>query len=273
MSNPNLNILSKLTLLTLIWVVSSSFTSSGVATDSFIGQVNSVSLDDADISDYQKMMYEKDATRLALRYIAQGGGYDELGAEVPDEVKDELYSALIAVHKSPFSESVLVTQKHRLHTFPNPAVDKFQVNYKNTAKWATPLRLGDNITNSDIINKLSSKYGLKIESHQTWDDDSNLFIVKAKKAINLAPVANDFMEEEGVEVVKLLIPDSDGNDIEATRTSKGWKLDYIVKFEKCFTGCKKSHTWSFEVANISSGSANVNFIEHYGDELPPWMRD
>lgn len=256
------------------WVTFTAFTSTETPDfgGEFLRNIANVRLDDSSLSNYQKKMYEKDATRLALRYISKGGGYEEMGPSVPTEVMNELYSSLIAVHKSPFSESIEVTKKHRLHTFPKPAVDKFQVNYTNTAKWAAPLRLGDNITNSKIINTLCSDYGLVIESHQTWDDKSNIFIVKAKKAINLAPVANDFMEEDGVAFVKLLIPDSDGNDIEAVRTSKGWRLDYIVKFDSCFTGCKKKHIWSFEVANISNGSANVNFIGESGDELPDWMK-
>ncbi|MGK0388988.1 MAG: hypothetical protein ACI94Y_001722 [Maribacter sp.] len=274
MHHPKLNILSKITFVAFLWLASSAFTmkEDNMKNTATARYMASVELDDSGFSPHQKKMYEKDAVRLALRNIVKGGNYKSLGPDVPEEVRDELYNALVAVHKSPFGGSIEVTKKHRLHTYPNPAVDKFQVNYKNTSKWATPLRLGDNITSSKIINELSNKYDLTIDSHQTWDDKSNIFIVKAKTAINLAPIAEKFLKEVGVESVNMLIPSSDGNDIEAIKTIKGWRLDYKVKFDSCFTGCKKSHIWSFEIANIKNGSANVNFIGESGDKLPDWMK-
>lgn len=270
----NLDISFKILALSFFWMASSSFSPERVdeLMSYHISKSVNVTINSEGIPEFKKKMYQKDATRLALRYISKGSGYEELGADVPTEVRNELLSCLYAIHKSPFIESVEVTRTHKLHTFPNPAVDKFQVNYKNTAKWATPLRLGSKTTDSKIINDLCSKYNLLIESHRTWDENSNLFIVKAKTAINIAPIAKEFLKEEGVDFIKLLIPDSDGNDIEAVRTSKGWRLDYMVKFDSCFTGCKKKHVWSFEVVNITSDSANVNFIGESGDELPDWMK-
>lgn len=268
------NISSKILFVAILWLLSSAFTmkEDSLKKTTAVRYVASVALDDSGFSSYQKKMYEKDAVRLGLRNIAKGNNYKSLGPKVHEVVKLELYSALIAIHKSPFGESIEVTRKHRLHTYPNPAVDKFQVNYINTSKWAKPLRLGDIITDSKIINELSDKYDLTIDSHQTWDEKSNIFIVKAKTAINLAPIAEEFLKEIGVESVNMLIPNSDGNDIEAIKTEKGWRLDYKVKFDTCFTGCKKSHIWSFEVTNIESDSADVNFISESGDELPDWMK-
>lgn len=270
----DLNIRAKIVAISILWMVTSSFSSGSLEKfpSNSIGNIANVVLDDSDIPEFKKKMYQKDATRLALRYISKGTNYENLGADVPMEVMTEIYSSLLAVHKSPFAESIDVTKNHRLHTFPDPAVDKFQVNYVNTAKWATPLRLGDKTTDSQIINDLCEKYDLVIESHQAWDKKSNIFIVKAKTAINLAPIAKEFVREEGIDFIKLLIPNSDGNDIEAVRTLKGWRLNYMVKFDSCFTGCKKKHIWSFEVANIKNGSANVNFIGESGDDLPDWMK-
>ncbi len=263
----------KFSILSTICLIASAFAhdTNGIEFSTLRNSIVNVELDDSKLSDYQKMMYEKDATRLALRFISKGMDYEELDADVPTEVMNEIYNSLLAVHRSPFNEALDVTKNHRLHTFPKPAVDKFQVNYNNTAKWATPLILGDNITDSDLINDLCARYGLLIESHERWDDEKNLFIVKAKKSLNIAAIAKKFKTENGVDIVNTLIPDTDGNDIEATRTKKGWKLDYIVKFDSCFTGCKKKHIWSFEIANISSRSANVNFLGEYGDDLPDWM--
>ncbi len=271
MIDRTLHIIYNLGVLTILWLVLASFTSTMEYNRTSVNS-SLVFFDMDNLSDYQKKMYERDATRLALRYVSKGSDFSNLSPRVPMEVKNEILSSLLAVHKSPFNEALEVTRKHKLHTFPNPAVDKFQVNYKNTSTWATPLKLGDNITNSETINKICDDFGLIIESHKIWDDEKNLFIVKAKQTLNMAAIAEQFKSHEGVELVNMLIPDTDGNDILATRTSKGWRLDYMIKFDSCFTGCKKKHVWSFEIANISSGSANVNFLGESGDELPDWMK-
>jgi hypothetical protein len=128
------------------------------------------------------------------------------------------------------------------------------------------------MADSDLINRLCKRYNLRIESHQTWDNERNLFIVKADEVFNMAAITKEFRKEEGVDLVTLPVPGTDGNDIEACRTTKGWRLDYIVKFGSCFSGCKKKHIWGFEISNIGSSSANVNFIGESGDKLPDWMR-
>lgn len=231
-----------------------------------------VRANDKNLSSYLKKMYRKDAGRLALRHISDGSDYKNLGTEMPKEVVTELYTSLIAIHEAPYEESKEVTRKHRLHTFPIPAVDMVQIHYKNTSAWAAPLKLGGNETNNEDITTICTKYNLSIESHQIWDEQTNMFIVKAHTPVNLAAIAQLFKNIDGVQKVILPVPDLDGNDIEARRTSKGWQLNYIVKFDSCLTGCKKQRTWSFEVVNINvHSSANVKFIGITGDDLPDWM--
>ncbi len=226
-----------------------------------------------DVSDNVKRLYEKDATRLALRHISKNGAYASLSPKIPAEVKDELFGSLLAVHTSGSLEATEVTQGHKLHTFPNPPVDKLQVVYSVSASWAKPLRLKDTTTDSDIINSLCQEYGLEIQDPNTWDDDSGMFVLKSGKALNMSSIMKELERVPGIERVDPLIPNMDGNDIEATKTGNGWRLDYIVKFGNCLKGeCAKKHVWSFEISNISSLGANVRFLEESGDELPGWMQ-
>ncbi len=255
----------KLTIIAFAWLLMTAFTSN-------LNRVVNVVIDDSTLTEYQKKMYEKDATRLALRYISKGTDFADLSPQAPQEVTNELYVALLAVYHSPFSEALTVSKTHRLHTFPNPSVDNLQVIYNNQAKWATPLKLGDKKTDNAKINSLCKEFNLKIHSHEIWDDEKNLFMLKADKALNMAAIAKQLETIEEINTIKLLIPSTDGNDIEATKTAKGWKLKYIIKFDSCFTGCKKQHIWTFEILNITANSANVNFIEESGDDLPDWMQ-
>jgi len=221
-----------------------------------------------ELSDYKKNQYQKDATRLALRLQSDNHNFIELKAEAPQDLVKSIYEALVAVHLSDIEIAKEVTRVHKLHTFPVPSVDRFFVVYKRSAAWATPLRLGDNVTDNDRINELSKKYDLVIDNHVDWDDDHNSFNIRAESSLNIAPIAKDFSEIDDVVLVDLLMPDGDGNDISIKQIATGWEINYMVKFESCISGCKKRHVWTFEVSN----GKNVSFKGESGDELPAWMK-
>ena len=221
----------------------------------------------SELTNYQKNQYKKDATRLALRHLAGGKNFETLDAEVPDDLVESIYKSLVAVHQSNLPEAALVTKKHKLHTFPTPTVDRMVVVYKRDAPWATPLRLGDDVTDSDEINKLSEKFNLKIDRHVEWDEEHNSFNMRAEKSINIASVAKDLSTVESITLVDMMEPNGDGNDLELKKLTNGWEISYVIKFDGCITGCKKRHSWTFEVINNE-----VKFIGESGDELPKWMR-
>lgn len=219
------------------------------------------------LSNHQKNQYKKDATRLALRQLVGVNSFENLDAEVPKEMVESIYSSLIAIHTSGLPEAQIVTAHHKLHTFPTPTVDRLVVIYKRDATWATPLRLGDDVTDNDKINELSEKFKLKIDRHVEWDEEHFSFNMRAEESINIAPLAKDLSTVESVTLVDLMEPNGDGNDIEIKKLQNGWEINYIIKFDGCISGCKKRHTWTFEVVD-----KKVNFKGESGDELPKWMR-
>ncbi len=243
--------------------------------DNFVGEkVVSVKLDENKISAHIQYKYKKDASRLSLRHIAKGAEFKELAPSVPSEVMDEIYESLVALHLSGISETKTVLKEHKIETYPFPVVDKFQVKYNNTVKWAKPLRLGDDMTDNGRINNMLEEYGLRIDLHQKWDDSNNLFHVKANDFINIAAIADSFQKVEGVKDVIINVPGADGNDIEATRIQNGWRFDFIIKWgQKCMlpVGCENHHVWSFEVKNTKTGTALVKFLEESGADIPDWM--
>ncbi len=220
-----------------------------------------------ELTQSKKTKYRKDATRLALRLLTNNSNYLNAKAEVPNDVVESIYQALVSIHMSDSEPARSVTQIHKLHTFPIPTVDNFLVVYRRDANWAKPLRLGDTRTDSDQINDLIDQYGLKIDNNVEWDEDHYSFNVRATESLNLAPIANDFKNIDGIKQVDLLTPNGDGNDIEVREVNDGWEVNYIIKFDSCFTGCKKQHIWKFFV----NESGEVAFLEECGDTLPVWM--
>ncbi len=256
----------RLLLLAMVCFLSLAGSSSMLAfgNDNNGGDPNSTA---PSLSNHKKNKYKKDATRLALRQLANGNGFENLDAEVPKEMVESIYSSLIAIHTSDLPEAKVVTTQHKLHTFPTPTVDRLVVIYKRDATWATPLRLGDDVTDNDKINELSEKFKLKIDRHVEWDEEHFSFNMRAEESINIAPLAKDLSTVESVTLVDMMEPNGDGNDIEIEKLPNGWEINYVIKFDGCISGCKKRHTWSFEVIN-----GKVSFKGESGDELPKWMK-
>ncbi len=225
--------------------------------------------DAAPISKYVQKKYYKDAVRLTLRLNAENKNFHALDAEVSEGTVESIYSSLMAIYESNVNGAEEVTKLHKVHTFPTPSVDRFFLVYEKKASWAKPLRMGDNKTGSDKINKLLEKYGLVIDRNSEWDEEHNSLHVRATEPLNIAPLANDFKKIDGVVLVDLLQPDGDGNDIEIKSTGNGWQIDFVLKFDSCIDGCKQRHFWSFEVNN----DGDVIFLGEFGDELPEWMRE
>ena len=220
------------------------------------------------LSNYKKTKYKKDATRLALRLLSENSDFSNMDAQVPTEMVNSIYNALVAVHQSEIQAAKTVTRIHKLHTFPSPSVDRFLVIYEREAQWAVPLRLGDDITDNEKINSLSEKYNLRIDSHVEWDDDHNSFNIRAKESMNISSVAEAFSTIENVTLVDTMEPNGDGNDIAIKEIGNGWEINYMIKFDNCISGCQKKRVWTFEVTN----NGKVNFKGESGDELPAWMR-
>jgi len=220
------------------------------------------------LSEHLQKKYQKDATRLALRLISQDKEYHKLDVEVPDHAVQPIFNALISIHNSDLKAAKTVTRIHKLHTFPVPSVDHFFVVYKRSAKWAIPLRMGDNTTDSEEINQLLQHYGLVIDKHVEWDEEKNSFHVKATKSLNIAAIAKEFSAIEGVVLVDLLMPAGDGNDIEVKQLEDVLEVNYLIKFGSCISGCKNQRVWTFRVDRQNK----VSFVGESGDELPVWMK-
>ncbi|MEL6635208.1 MAG: hypothetical protein AAFW73_13040 [Bacteroidota bacterium] len=223
----------------------------------------------APISKYVQKKYYKDAVRLALRLNAENKNFHALDVDASEGLVESIYSSLLAIHESKVTGAEEVTKLHKVHTFPTPSVDRFFIVYEKKASWAKPLRMGDNKTGSEKINKLLEKYGLVIDRNSEWDEEHNSIHVRATEPLNIAPLANDFKKIDGVVLVDLLQPDGDGNDIEIKSTGDGWQIDFVLKFGSCIDGCNQRHFWSFEVNN----DGDVIFLGEFGDELPEWMRE
>ncbi len=210
--------------------------------------------------------FRRDASRLALRLAAGGEDFRYLGVYISRENTDLIYNALAAVYLN--DERGRSLESCNIHTFPSPSIDHLTLIYQRAAAWAQPLQAGLNETSSPAINDLLERYHLVIEKHVNWTDAQDAIAIRSRDPLNMAAVANELNNVEGVDEVDLGIPKVVGNDIAARRVNGGWELDYVLRFGSWASGAGKAHTWKFRVTD----AGKTSFVSESGEAVPEWMK-
>ncbi len=208
---------------------------------------------------------KRDAARLALR-LNDGEDLRFQAIRIPQRDMDDLYTALLAMYKA--DEGVRAVFRCNVHTRPDPSIDHMLIKFDKTIDWAAPLREGRHETTSITLNDLLYEHDLIIEKHIQWDDTRDAIAIRSKKPLNMASLANEFHNIEGVSEIDLGLAKDSGNDITAMRTSTGWRFNFALSFGSLAEKGEKTHNWQYEVAE----GGLVRKISEGGDPVPDWMR-
>jgi len=172
--------------------------------------------------------FRRDAARLALRLAANTEELSYQNIVIPKDHIEKIYNLLTAVYlSSPEAEAVA---KCNIHTFPNPSIDNLVIIFDRSADWAEPLHQGITETTSPIINGLLARYDLVIEKYVQWDDTQDALTIRSKEPLNMAALAQEFYNVDGVESIDLGIPKVGGNDIKLLRTDGAWQIQFVMQF-------------------------------------------
>ncbi|MEM6319350.1 MAG: hypothetical protein AAF960_16885 [Bacteroidota bacterium] len=219
-----------------------------------------------DIPKSLQRKFRRDAARLALRLEAEKEDLRYLNISIPQPTIEMVYGLLTNVYSH--DDMAKSIAKCNVHTFPNPSIDQLVLIYEKDIDWAAPLRDGISETESALINDLLDEYELVIEKHVPWNDTQDALTIRSKAPLNMAALANEFTDIDGVAEIDLGVPKVSGNDIVLNRVQDGWELLYVMKFGSFSNGKGKKHIWKYHV--LDSGS--INFIEESGSPIPSWMR-
>ncbi len=210
--------------------------------------------------------FRRDAARLALRIESKKEDLRYQNVVIPRDNIEGIYSILTSIYlKDETAKSIADCD---VHTFPNPSIDHLILIFDRNIEWAQPLRDGISETNSADINDLLDDYDLIIEKHVQWNDNQDAITIRSKEPLNMAALANEFYNIEGVSSIDLGIPEIGGNDINMNRTSNGWEVEYVLRFGSYIDGKGKIHIWKYRVLD----NGTVEFISEGGDPVPEWMR-
>lgn len=210
--------------------------------------------------------FRRDAARLALRINAEREDLRYQGIPIPRQNIDNFYNILSGIYLG--NETAKSIAKCNVHTFPDPSIDHFVVIFEKSVDWAEPLRQGISETSSDDINDLLDEYDLIIEKHVQWNDTQDAITIRSKEPLNMAALANEFYNVDGISEIDLGIPKAGGNDIQLRRVQDGWEVEYILRFGSYISGEGKAHTWNYKALD----DGTIRFISESGDEIPSWMR-
>lgn len=227
--------------------------------------VNNEGIQD-DIPKSLERKFRRDAARLALRLEAEKEDLRYLNISIPQPTIEMVYGLLTKVYTS--DETAKSIAKCNVHTFPNPSIDQLVIIYEKDIDWAAPLRDGISETENADINDLLDEYDLVIEKHVPWNDTEDALTIRSKAPLNMAALASQFEDIEGIVGIDLGVPKVTGNDIELNRFQDGWELQYIMKFGSFTNGKGKKHIWKYQ----ASDDGTIKFIEESGSPIPTWMR-
>jgi len=210
--------------------------------------------------------FRRDAARLALRMEREQEDLRYQNILISKGNVENIYEILTNIYLS--DETAKSIARCNVHTFPNPSIDHIIVIFDRDTDWALPLQEGISETDSDAINDLLDEYDLIIEKHVQWNDTEDAITIRSKEPLNMAALANEFYNVEGVSEIDLGIPKIGGNDINIKRIDGAWEVDYVLRFGSYISGKGKVHIWKYKA--LDDGS--IEFISESGDEIPSWMR-
>lgn len=216
---------------------------------------------------YLKVIYKKDAARLALRLINKEQRISKQTVRVPDELVQAIYNALVAVRTSDYGAIDTIAAKYNVRSFPVPNVESIILVFEHDAPWVEPLKQRKDTTGSVSINNLIREYNLVMTRMVYLDEERAGLVLQSREPLNMPALMMKFFTSEGVGSIEEILPYGDGNDIGIERTKDGWDMVYSVKFGNCVNQCQKFHEWKFTVAE----DGEVAYIGGSGHTIPPWI--
>jgi hypothetical protein len=214
-----------------------------------------------------RRVYRQDAARLALRLIYKEQRPSCQTVEIPEELVQSIYNALVAVRVSDFAVIDTIAEKYYVRSFPTPNVQYLTLIFEHNAAWAKPLKMRSDTTASVTINNIMRKYNLQVTKMVYMDEERAGLVLRAREPINVSALARKFFMDEGVGSIEEILPFGDGNDIDIALDAEGWLITYSVRFGNCIKECNKRYDWTFRV----STGGKVSYLGGKGDQIPPWI--
>lgn len=217
---------------------------------------------------YLKVIYKRDAARLALRLINKEQRISKQTIRVPEELVQAIYNALVAIRTSDYGAIDTISKKYNIRSFPAPNVESIILVFEHDAPWVEPLKHRQDTTGSYSINTLIREYNLVMTRMVYLDEERAGLVLQSREPLNMTALMMKFFTSVGVGSIEEILPYGDGNDIRIEKSDGGWQMKYSIKFGNCVNQCQKFHDWKFTI----SEEGEVTYLGGSGHTVPPWIK-
>lgn len=219
--------------------------------------------DDSFLTDSLKTIFKTDAAILALRDVQINPSTKETLIDIPEELIELYYSALVHVYKYVFtSQDTKLRNVLAIHVFRTPETRSVILAIDSSKQWAKEWRRGNTKTGYSKIDELIESYKLKLSSINPFIKNY-LAVVYSEKPLNALALSKRFQGLDGIIYSEPNGIAGDGNDIKTQLTSARMILNYSLGWGDCPSGCISRHYWKFEIDK----QGVVRLLEEGGDSL------
>jgi hypothetical protein len=218
---------------------------------------------EVELTDQQRLVYQEDAVRLAIRRLEETGSSAVLEVDPPAKLVASLFNALVHVHGATHPVRDTVIDVYRIRTFPEPATREIMVRVDPSRPWTDAWKELNARTGNSLVDALVGQYELSVRAYYRWSI-GDVAVLRSARPLNATALATRFEPIPGVIWAERNGAGGDGNDIRARPHGDGWRLDYSVGFGDCPAGCIHRHAWSFGV----SAAGDVTFLGRSGPPPP-----
>jgi len=212
--------------------------------------------------------YEKDAARLCLKqYDRQGSTYND-SIHFPAAVFEPKLEALIAVFNAKsIPEADTVTRIREIHEFPGVSLNSIVIYADSTLPWMKAFRNNQFPTGNTTLDSILIRYKFMLSEYNDFPVfGQHTVILNSLLNLNLSPLTRE-LDDLGINASPNGGP-GDGNRLIDSVYSDHIEILYTYAWGDCPAGCIFQRSWKFKVYEDCS----VEFIESYGQTLPPPMR-
>jgi hypothetical protein len=224
-------------------------------------------LDDSSIDETVRMNYQEDADRLALRIMQNLGGEAAAELDIPEELSNTIYQALLHVYISEgFSARDSVIDLYDIHTWPDPEMNRLIVMADSSTLWMQAWNQGLQTTGHTVIDSLMETYGLEVVDYVRGSSKSSRHsaVLLSPRRRNIAALAGLFRVIDGIYAADPDNPVGEGPDISVWAGDNTWQVDYSLGWGDCLSGCINRYDWTFTV----SYAGDVDCLGSSGPVIP-----
>ncbi len=167
-----------------------------------------------------------DAARIYLRLAAEQMPLETWAAELPTDNLFELYKALLTAYKSEDEIARLVTRGYKIRTLPNPNIDRLAVIFDAKSGLFGSAANGVLRTTNERLNYIIKKYNLIVSKYYLYDQSCDSVTLLAQKPYNMAAIAKEIRELEGIVNVEVPTVGIGETDISMVKTKNSWLIEY-----------------------------------------------